>query len=176
MADKEPKKQPTIRFGGLDIPTHEAWEKLEIAETALTRFKALIDKYPDLANAELKEAERVARQRLASVQVSMPSRPAKTPDLEELVRRLAGEYQQLDDILDALCREHGVELDYLGLVHIMGLEAYQVSLGKELKVYEANALSDEQVAEIWNELQMPTPGGAVHWDSAAIERLRKELV
>lgn len=169
--DKTPE-QPTIRFAGRDIPTYEAWKKIEAADVAANKLEQLNTRYPHLATEASRAAVTNTRKRLKSIAVHMPKAPEKAPELEEIIAGLLPSCT-LDELLERLEREHGVELDFVALIHLIGFDAYCDALRKEVAQYQRNFLSFEQIAELWNESKMPAPGGRPRWDDKTVERLMK---
>ena len=173
MSDKDKKReQPMIRFAGKEIPTYEAWKKLEAADVAANKLDQLNERYPHLATEVSRAAVKNTRKRLKSIAVLMPKTPEKTPELEEIVADLMQSYS-LEEVLELLERDHGVETDFVALIHLIGFDAYCDALKKEVLQYQQNFLSFEQISELWNESKMPAPGGRPRWDEAAVERLMK---
>lgn len=171
--EKKPVDQPVIRIGNKEVPTFEAWKKLEAADVAATRLEQLNARYPKLATEFGRTTIKTTRKRLKSVEVLMPKAPEKTPELEEVVADLIGSLS-VEDVLETLARDHDIELDAVGLIHVIGFDSYSDMLKREAAEFQQNFLSDEQIAELWNEAHMPAPGGAARWDSDAVERLLSE--
>lgn len=165
-----PPAQPTIRFGDKEIPTYEAWKKLEAANVAVRHLKYLNERYPELATRLTLDAVKLVFKRLKDIEVIMPKPPEKTPEIEEVAKALLHEYS-LEDALELLKRQHGTEADYVGLIHLVGFDAYCEALKKEIHEFQQNFLSFEQIAELWTESKRPVPGGGLLWNAKAVQRL-----
>jgi hypothetical protein len=173
MSDKQKNsKQAMIRFGNKDIPTYAAWKKLEAAGVAATRLEQLNARYPQLASGYSRDMVEKTRRRLKSVEVTMPAAPRLPPKMEDVVSGMIGS-NSVEEVLEALKREHGVELDAMALVHVIGLDAYTEMLKREAAEFRQNFLSDEQIAELWNGAHMPAPGGG-RWSIKVVEGFLKE--
>jgi hypothetical protein len=164
------KTQPSIRFGNQELPTYMAWKKLEAATVAVRHLQYLNERYPDLATELTINAVPLVHKRLKSIEILMPKPPEKTPQIEEVAKSLLHEYS-LEDALDLLKRQHGTEADYVGLIHLVGFDAYTEALKKEVVEFQQNFLSFEQIAELWTESKRPVPGGGLLWNAKAVERL-----
>lgn len=162
--------QPSIRFGNQELPTYLAWKKLEAANVAVRHLQYLNERYPELATQLTLDSVSLVLKRLKSIEIVMPKPPEKTPQLEEVAKSLLHEYS-LEDALDLLKRQHGTEADYVGLIHLVGFDAYAEALKKEVVEYQQNFLSFEQIAELWTESKRPVPGGGFLWNAKAVERL-----
>jgi hypothetical protein len=66
----------------------------------------------------------------------------------------------IEETLDLLLQDHGVEMDVKTLVKMVGKQPYIGSLKKEVGFLHNNGISNEQIAELWNELGRPGPSGA----------------
>jgi hypothetical protein len=66
----------------------------------------------------------------------------------------------IEETLDLLLQDHGVEMDVKTLVKMVGKQPYLSSLKKEVSFLHNNGISNEQIAELWNELSRPGPSGA----------------
>jgi DNA polymerase III gamma/tau subunit len=173
-SDDEKRVQPSIRFGDKEIPTYEAWSKLEAANMAARHLESLNERFPELASEATRSAVKTTQQRLKSVEVLVPQAPKKSPELEDVVLGLLHQHS-LEEVAEKLQQEQGLEIDMAGVVFLIGMERYCVILGEEVNMYRANALSDEQIAELWNETNRPVPGGQPRWNAASVSTLIKEL-
>jgi hypothetical protein len=168
MSDKNPK----IKFGGVEIPTYEAWSKLEAAQEALDILDRFNQRRAELATTFTRDTAEEVRKRLSHVEIIMPQAPKKSADLEEIVRALLMTHTP-EDVIDILQRDHGIEADIHGLIHLAGTEAYLQSLANEVDVFQQNRISFDQIASLWNEAKRPAPGKPF-WDKRSVEDVFRE--
>jgi hypothetical protein len=165
MSDRDPK----IRFGGREIPTYEAWAKLAVARGALDVLTRFNQGRASLATDLTRDTEGEVRRRLGSLEILMPEAPSRELDLEDRVRALLLTHSP-DRVLDILKREHKVDCDYNGLIHLAGSETYLKSLAIEAHEFQDNRISDQQIADLWNEAKRPALGKPF-WDRIAVREL-----
>jgi hypothetical protein len=79
-----------------------------------------------------------------------------------------------DDVLDILNEEFQKELDYSGLIDMVGKDRYIAALSREAVELQDNAISAEQAAELWNASGKPPVGGD-RWTTSGVEVLMKNL-
>ena len=167
MSDKDYK----IRFAGKEIPAFEVWSKLGLANEALdvlARFNTLRDA---LATDFTRSTEKAVRQRLSSIELMLPAPPKKDQDMQEVARALLSSHTP-EEALDILRREHNVDADMDGLIHLAGREAYVQSMAAEAGTFRQNAISFHQIPDLWSDAKRPAPGKPF-WDKAAVEALLK---
>ncbi|MES9992116.1 MAG: hypothetical protein ABW098_09195 [Candidatus Thiodiazotropha sp.] len=82
------------------------------------------------------------------------------------------ETSQVDDALDIVNREFSKEMDYYGLIDLVGKERYIAALSREAVELKLNSISPEQAAELWNTLGKPTLGGE-RWNETGVKLLMK---
>jgi len=99
----------------------------------------------------------------------MPKAPKKTEDLVDAARALLMAHAP-EDVIDILQREHNVECDINGLIHLAGPDAYLQSLANEADTLRNNAISYDQIAELWNDARRPVPGKPF-WDKYSVRDL-----
>lgn len=175
MSDGE-ASQPTINFGGEQIPAHEAWGRLETLSTAtdlLDRFNA---DHPDLATEFTVQVVETVRHRLQRIQLTMPAKGGNeggdTNGVDEvnLAKELLAKYSP-EEVLEMLEAEHGVEMNIHALSQAAA-EAYVQALAREAVELEANMVLPDQMADLWNELGRPAPGGGL-WTTSKVHQLIK---
>ena len=76
----------------------------------------------------------------------------------------------LEDVLDILRDEHRIDLTLPQLIHLVGKQAYRGSLGRDAQELMRNAISYEQIASLWNELDRPALGSA-RWNARSVSML-----
>lgn len=161
-----------IRFGDKEIPTCDAWAKLEIATQALEVLSRYNTELPNLASDLTRTTEEEVRKRLGGIEILIPPPPKRSEDLVDTVRALLLNHTP-EDALDILARDHNADLDLNALVHLAGSEAYLQCLSNEVTTFRQNAISFEQIAELWNDAKRPAPGKPF-WDKFSVEQLFDE--
>ncbi len=165
----EPKPNPTIRFGGREIPTHSAWSKLEIATQALEVLSRYNRELTPLATDLTRKTEAEVRKRLGEIEILLPKAPKRSDDLVDKARALLLLHAP-EDVVEMLEQQHHIECDLDGLIHLAGAEAYLQALTNEAEDCRRNAISYEQIAQLWNDAKRPAPGKPF-WDRISVERL-----
>ena len=101
------------------------------------------------------------------------SKPARKGDNTEEIRKVAQRLvktENLEDVLGILQEKHDVELNLTQLIELIGQESYLNVLRKEGTLILENAISYEQIATLWNDLNRPALG-APKWTAKAISML-----
>jgi hypothetical protein len=160
-------KDPKIRFAGREIPTHQVWAKLEIANQVLDVMDRYNEKRPDLASDHTREVAQEVRKRLAGIEIFVPPRPEKNLDLEDQARVLLKNHTP-EEVIDIFKREHNLDYNLQGIIYLAGEEAYLNSLVNEAHLLRNNAISWDQMAQLWNEAKRPVPGKPF-WDARTVE-------
>ena len=161
--------EPKILFNGQYIPAHEAWKRMETATVATEILERFNTTFPDLATEETRAVVPLVRQRLKDVEVRLPKIPAKAPEIKELAIALL-KTTSPEEVLDTLQVEFDTELDIQQLLALTGKEPYLSSISQEANELTTNKISNDQMAELWNELRRPAPGGGF-WTAAKVEKL-----
>lgn len=165
MSDKDPK----ILFNGVETPAHEVWAKLELANRAL----GVMDRYnqgrPELASDYTREVAEEVRKRLGNIEVLMPKPRQKDTGQEDRAKLLLRTHAP-EEVIEILKREFALDCDLPGLIMLAGTGPYLTSLANEASLLQNNAISWEQIAELWNEAHRPVPGKPF-WDARTVEQL-----
>ena len=161
--------EPKVRYGDGWIPAHEAWQKTEVLHTAIDQIERYNRNRPELATALTKKSVPAMRKRLQEIEVHMPPRPRKTPELAGIAARLLAR-SPAEEVLKTLAAEHDCETDMSGLLYLVGEERYTQALQREAAELTASYISHEQIAELWNDTQRPAPGGG-RWNPEKIAAL-----
>ena len=103
------------------------------------------------------------------VEILLPKRPQRDDTIEDLARTLLLRHTP-EEVLDTLRRDHNVQCDIHGLIHMAGTEVYLESLTNEAETFLRNKISIDQVASLWNEAKRPAPGKPF-WDTPAVRTL-----
>jgi hypothetical protein len=162
-------KDYRIRFRGEEIPAYEAWSKLGVANEALEVLSQFNARRTALATDLTRSTESEVRARLSRLELLVPAAPEKDKNLQDIARALLAIHTP-EEALDTLIREHNLDSDMNGLIHLAGAKAYLQSLTNEAEVLSQNAISCEQIADLWNEAKRPAPGKPF-WDKKAVEKL-----
>lgn len=165
MSDKDYK----IRFAGEDVPAYQAWEKLEAANAALSVLENFNRNRFPLSTEVTRDTEQKVRRHLSEIELLLPAPPKKDADMTDKAKALLMQHSP-EEAMDILSREHNMDCDIHGLIHLAGIEAYTQSLTNEATVLGQNAISPEQVATLWNEAKWPAPGKPF-WDARAVRKL-----
>ncbi|MCB1752225.1 MAG: hypothetical protein KDI74_10940 [Gammaproteobacteria bacterium] len=99
------------------------------------------------------------------------SQKTKQPDID-IAAVAVGLLQQhsLEDVLELLLENHGVELSLPELIQLIGKQEYLGALKRDVSELLKNAVSFEQIATLWNDIDRPAFGGPV-WTSRSISML-----
>jgi hypothetical protein len=134
------------------------------------RLEYLNNTFPKLATPTTKDGVEYWRQRRIQTAEQDSADKAKTGiDLRSVAFDLLQQHS-LEDVLDLLLEKHRVELSLPELVQLIGEQDYLVVLRREFNELLTNAISFEQIATLWNDLDRPALGGPV-WTSESISTL-----
>ena len=82
------------------------------------------------------------------------------PDIKAIaIELLEKQGHSLEDVLDTLKADHGVEINIAGLAQVIGRTVYISALRKDAADLLNNAISFSQIASLWNDLDRPAFGG-----------------
>ncbi|MCB1760705.1 MAG: hypothetical protein KDI68_13095 [Gammaproteobacteria bacterium] len=99
-----------------------------------------------------------------------PQKSASEPlDIRALAIGLVADHS-LEDALDMLLEQHDIDLSMRELVHLIGRKSYSATLKRDLRELLKNAISYEQIANLWNDLERPALGNDT-WNSRSISLL-----
>ncbi len=76
----------------------------------------------------------------------------------------------LEDTLDILLAEHRIDLSMPQLIDLIGKEHYLKALRHDAQMMLENAISYEQIASLWNDLDRPALGGP-RWNGRSVSML-----
>lgn len=160
--------EPRICFGDEWIPAHLAWKKMETANVAADAIERFNTAFPHLATDLTRDVVPLTRRRLKAIQLEIPLK-TRRPDLAAEAATLLSQ-ESPEEAAVLLSERFGVDVDLVGLVQLVGEEAYLDSLAREAVDYRANMISPDQTAALWNDAHRPAPGGG-RWSRRDIERL-----
>jgi len=147
---------------------------LVVAEEAVMHLRRLIQEFPQLTSPQVVEAVENWQQRVEwrkgelELRASGP-KAVERDTLQAAALGLLDDYL-LDDVLEMVNQEFTTQLDYFGLLQLVGGDAFQAALRREARELEANAVSREQTAQLWNSLGKPALGGT-RWTVHAVTQL-----
>ncbi len=75
-----------------------------------------------------------------------------------------------EETLDILAREHGAMLTMVQLTDLAGKDSYIAALRREAHEFQANAISVEQIAQLWKDFGRPPLGDAA-WTARGVSQL-----
>lgn len=128
------------------------------------RLESLNQSFPDLASSVSEDAVKQWNRTKISLGMNLEpsddsdSREENSEDSFHEARLLAIELLEsngLEEALDILRTEHALTLDMKQLVHLIGDTAYRGALQKDGKQMLENAITYEQIANLWNDLERP---------------------
>lgn len=168
MSDTD-EENPEIMFGNEWIPASEAWKKVEIAQVVTDAIDKFNENFPDLSTEVTRSVVPLVRQRISDMELRMPSRPVKTPELEDTAIELLQNHSP-EEAVEILTSEHGWNGNLMGLIYLVGEDAYLGSLKREFNELTTNMISPEQIATLWTEARRPVPSGGL-WSAAKVKKL-----
>jgi hypothetical protein len=151
--------EPTIRFGNEWIPARDAWKKMETATVVVEAINRFNQNFPHLSSPDTRDVVPLVRQRLKDIQLKIPDR-AEGPDFAAEATALLASLPP-EDVVDAMAEKHGLELDLMQLVQMVGDAAYLRTLVREAAEFRLNLISPDQNAQLWNDARRPAPGGGL---------------
>jgi hypothetical protein len=166
MAESE---LPMIRFAGGWISAAEAWSRMQTAMAALDNLERFNASFPDLATKETLAVVPAVRARLRSIGLALPRRPEQAAAIRTKALALL-ERSSPEEVVDALQKDFGGELNLSTLIAVAGNRAYLGALAREARELLLHKISAEQAALLWNDLGRPSAGGDP-WTAAAVLRL-----
>lgn len=137
---------------------------IDALEDCADQLERLNNSYPKLASEASQEGVQQWRERKGEIHLVMKEIQKRqgvemVVDTGKIARELLVSHS-IEETLDLLLQDHGVEMDVKTLVKMVGKQPYLGSLKKEVSFLHNNGISNEQIAELWNELSRPGPGGA----------------
>ena len=134
---------------------------IDAVDQCAERLHELNERYPLLASPASLSGVLSWRRRRVQHRLRRQVPPADLsdgPDARALALDLL-QHNGLEDVLDTLLDRHGIDLSLPKLIHLVGKEAYIGALKREAAQLLANAISYEQIANLWNDLDRPALGG-----------------
>lgn len=143
-----------------------------IAEEAVNLLKRMKISYPHLISPYVDAAIENWRGRFPAQDAGMAVEQIQLND-EEMLPKVASELleiHQMEDVLEMLSERFSIDADYDLLISLVGKEGYKGALCREADEMINHAISTEQIADLWNSLGKPGPGGQL-WTSELITSL-----
>jgi hypothetical protein len=157
-----------LRVGMSEIDNSKLIDALEACADQLEHLN---ESYPKLACEASQGGVKQWRKRKGEIHLAMQEIQKRqgvemVVDTGKLARELLVSHS-IEEVLDLLLKDHGMEMDVKTLVKMAGKQSYLGSLKKEVVFLHNNGISNEQIAELWNELERPGPGG-VEWTEETV--------
>ena len=150
------------------------YELVSAMDACADRLDVLNGLFPELATPNtLAGVIQWRQRRLAMADQNFLDNAKREPQAGIDVRSVAVNLlrqNSLEDVLDLLAEQHSVALSLQELVQIIGKKEYLVVLRREFNELLKNAISFEQIATLWNDLERPAFGGP-NWNSRSISML-----
>lgn len=158
----------------------EQRERLQQAlDACAERLDSLNRSYPDLASPISRGA--VERWHQTKVILGLNLGPSEDSESQEEnsddslheARKLAIELLEsngLEEVQNILETEHALTLSMPKLVQLVGNTAYRDALKKDAELMLHNAITYEQIANLWNDLERPA-FGAPDWNARSVSVL-----
>jgi hypothetical protein len=149
----------------------EALSRLMAAiDACASQLEHLNNQFPHLATTSTLQGVESWRGRRMVNQIDPPPKPAPEPlDIRTIAIGLVTAHS-LEDALDLLLEKHDIDLSLPEFVHLIGRKSYTAALRRDLQELLKNAISYEQIANLWNDLERPALGNDI-WNSRSISLL-----
>jgi hypothetical protein len=137
------------------------------------RLDELNQRFKKLATSQTEQSVEEARRLLGTIEMAAQEIKERGPSQEEALANAARELLLqcgLDDTLEIIQSEHRTTLSPKQLVHLVGNHSYIAALRKEANDYRSNAISFEQISELWNDFGRPPLGDAA-WTPRTVASL-----
>jgi hypothetical protein len=125
------------------------------------------------AAAEAEQAEIAAAASLASDHDDAPSAGTGRKEIPEALIDSAKQLlaaMPLEDAIRMLEEEYGEAISIRDLIEMVGAEVYEEALQREAREFQANMISPDQIALLWNESGIIRPSGGM-WTEHDIQAL-----
>lgn len=145
---------------------------VEALEACADQLEHLNMNYPKLASEASHEGVQLWRKRKGEIHLVMQEIQKRqgveyVVDTGKLARDLLVSHS-IEEVLDLLLKDHGIEMNVHTLVKMVGKQPYLGALRKEVGFLHKNGISNEQISELWNELDRPGPSGDP-WSEATVK-------
>jgi len=171
---------------GLAMANENMADFLEALEEGADLLDRLNKAHPDLADDFTHEAVEEFRRthvflqenREPNIHISTVKQAAaeESANINQQDQKLIETTQELlaihgfDDVLDILQTEHGITLNLIQLVNLVGNSAYITALRREALEFQSNAISLPQIAQLWADFGRP-PIGDTAWTASTVSRI-----
>lgn len=146
----------------------------EAVDACADQLDRLNNQFPNLAGKSTRES--VSHWRNRKIQIRLHQNHGdsevegnQTVDTKKLAMRLL-QSNGLEETLDILLAEHQVDLTLPKLIHLIGKGEYIAALRKDAGLLLENAISYDQIAQLWNDLDRPAMGSP-KWSGRSVSIL-----
>lgn len=146
---------------------------LIVAEEAVRQLRRFQGQYPHLTTPEVNIAvEQWGKFKQIRGSLDISSKKEKTGQFDNLSKmavELMHEHQ-IEDAMEILAERFSMELDYKKFIGLIGKERYRGALRHEARDLRSNAISFQQMADLWNSMGKPALGGE-RWTAHSVSLL-----
>lgn len=146
----------------------------EAVDACADQLDRLNNQFPHLAKKSTRESVSHWRNRKIQIRLHQThDESAVTGNPTEDVKKLAMnllETNGLEETLDILFATHQLDITLPKLIHLIGKGEYIVALRKDAGLLLENAISYDQIAQLWNDLDRPAMGGP-NWNGRSVSIL-----
>ena len=146
----------------------------EAVDACADQLDRLNNQFPNLAGKSTRESvihwrNRKIQVRLHQTHGDKGAKGNRNDDVKKLAMKLL-ENNGLEDTLDILLAKHQKDLTLPKLIHLIGKGEYIVALRKDAGLLLDNAISYDQIAQLWNDLDRPAMGSP-KWSGRSVSIL-----
>jgi hypothetical protein len=143
-------------------------------EACATRLDELNCTYPQLASDQSRDGVALWRERTAAGAATATEMPLEEPaDEMRQTRELALSLLKnngLEDVLEILLNGHRIDLSLDDLILLVGTSVYVEALKTDARKLVVNAISYQQIASLWNDLDRPALSGS-KWNAKSVSSM-----
>jgi hypothetical protein len=194
------KKIPKVRIGDMLLPAHKIWGVVETINTAASLVEKFNETNPQLVTpatesvtekvrtrihememryggeGSLKAAAEAEEAELAAAAAQAGSTEVTSAEDRVLPEAFADAARQLltamplEEAIRMLEEDYGEAINVHELIALVGADVYEEALVREAKEFQANMISPDQIALLWNESGIARPSGGL-WTERDIQEL-----
>lgn len=142
---------------------------LEGLEACAERLEHLNCRFPELASENSLSGVESWRQLCSSNNTEAEGQPEDPRAIAELALPLL-QRESVEEVVAILAGDHGFDGDLKELVRLVGAGPYGAALAREVRQLADNAVSYQQIAGLWNDLDRPVLGGE-RWSADSVSVL-----
>ncbi|MCU7904882.1 MAG: hypothetical protein KZQ76_03340 [Candidatus Thiodiazotropha sp. (ex Epidulcina cf. delphinae)] len=151
----------------------ETCEFIDAAREAIDQLKRLAHDFPRLSSEPVRVAIETWNEEMFRkgelIWLERERARLERSVLENRAVELIG-INLVDDAIDLLNQEFSKDVDYYGLIDLVGKDRYIAALRREAIELKMNFVSPEQTADLWNGQKKPPVGGE-HWHTTGVSVL-----